>query len=235
MSVATGTFPLEAADPDCLDDITAADLLRDAPWRRMVVVGDSVAAGIREPLDGYRDVGFTDRVGEALARARPGFAYLNLGVRDLRLAEIAETQLTEALAFDPDVAVVIAGGNDALGRSFEPDRVRSGLRDLVVPLAEAGAFVVTVGLFDLARSGLLPAHLADVMADRFDQLDAITREVVSDAGGIHVDTHHHPRAADPAIFASDRIHANARGHAIAFAAIVRALADSLRAPRGRSA
>jgi hypothetical protein len=38
-----------------------------------------------------------------------------------------------------------------------------------------------------------------------------------------VDTHHHPRAADPEIFASDRMHANARGHAIAFAAIVRAL------------
>ncbi|HEU4658185.1 MAG TPA: SGNH/GDSL hydrolase family protein [Capillimicrobium sp.] len=219
----TGAW-LEALDPDCLADADAAELLRDAPWQRMVVVGDSVAAGIREPLDGYRDVGFSDRVGEALARTRPGFAYRNLGVRDLKLAEIRERQLGPALAFAPDVAIVIGGGNDALGRAFDPGAVRAGLEALVHPLADRGAFVVTIGLFDLPRSGLLPERLAGVMTERFDALDAITAEVARSVGGLHVDTHHHPRAADPAIYASDRIHANARGHAIAFAAIVRALA-----------
>jgi lysophospholipase L1-like esterase len=40
---------------------------------------------------------------------------------------------------------------------------------------------------------------------------------------VHVDTHRHPLAADPDIYAADRIHANARGHAVAFAAIVDAI------------
>jgi lysophospholipase L1-like esterase len=192
--------------------------LERAPWKRLVVVGDSVAAGVREPLAGYRDMGFADQVGEAL----PGI-YLNLGIPRLRLDEVRESQLADALAFRPDIAMVIAGGNDALGRDWSPERVRQGLTSIVAPLAAAGAFVVTVGLFDLPRSGLLPPEVAPLMAERFDELDAITAGVVAGVGGLHVDTHHHPRAADPAIYASDGIHGNALGHAIAFAAVVDAL------------
>ena len=82
---------------------------------------------------------------------------------------------------------------------------------------------MTVGLFDLPRSGLLPPEVAPLMAERFDELDAITAGVTAGVGGLHVDTHHHPRAADPAIYASDHIHCNALGHAIAFSAVVDAL------------
>jgi lysophospholipase L1-like esterase len=213
---------LEDDDPDCIDPAEAADLLRDAPWRRLLVLGDSVAAGIREPLAGYRDASFADRVAAILAGDRPGFAYLNLGRRDLVLDEIRRTQLVPGLAFEPDLAIVVAGGNDALRRSFDDDAARAGLTAIVAPLAER-AQVVTIGLFDLPRSGLVPAGIAPGTVERFDRLDAITAEVAAEHGAVHVDTHHHPRAADPAIFSSDLIHANARGHAIAAAAIVRAL------------
>jgi lysophospholipase L1-like esterase len=224
MSV-TQIHSLEAADPDCLDDADAVELLRGTPWRRMVVLGDSVAAGIREPVEGYRDQGFADRVGQAALAAHPEGAYRNLGVRDLRLAAIRDTQLPVALEFGPDLAMVIGGGNDALARSYDAGRVARELREIVVPLSEAGAFVVTIGLFDLARSGLVTAEYAPAMAARFDELDSVTAAVAAEVGALHVDTHHHPRAADPEIFASDRMHANARGHAVAFAAIVRALAQ----------
>jgi lysophospholipase L1-like esterase len=213
----------EAADPDCLADADAVELLRGTPWRRMVVLGDSVAAGVREPVEGYRDQGFADRVGGALLAAHPEGAFRNLGVRDLRLAAIRDTQLPVALGFGPDLAMVIGGGNDALARRYDAERVARELREIVVPLSEAGAFVVTIGLFDLARSGLVPQEYAPAMAARFDELDSITAAVAEEVGALHVDTHHHPRAADPAIFASDRVHANARGHAVAFAAIMRAL------------
>jgi lysophospholipase L1-like esterase len=199
----------------------------------MVVIGDSVAAGVSEPVPGYADAGFADQVAAALAATREDFAYRNLGVRDARLAEVAERQLPEALAFRPDLAVVVAGGNDALARSYDLDRIRAGLVGLVVPLALSGARVVTIGLFDLARSGLLPPGLAPEMVRRFDALDDVTARVASTFGALHVDTHHHPRAADPAIFASDRIHANARGHAIAAEAVMRALSAHLHTRNGR--
>jgi hypothetical protein len=64
------------------------------------------------------------------------------------------------------------------------------------------------------------------MIERFDDLDAVTASVAAELGALHVDSHHHPRASDPGIFASDRMHANARGHAIAFAATVEALASA---------
>jgi lysophospholipase L1-like esterase len=218
----------EATDPDCLDPADAAVLLRGAPWRRMVVLGDSVAIGIREPVDGYRDMSFADRVAEAVGHRKHAFAYQNFGVRDLRLAQIRDTQLGLALALAPDLALIVGGGNDALRRSFDGDRIRSELSEIVEPLASAGALVVTIGLFDLARSGLLPAELAPAMTERFDRLDDITAEVAAELGGVHVDTHHHPRASDPAIYASDLIHGNARGHAIAAAEIIRELAAAIR-------
>ena len=62
--------------------------------------------------------------------------------------------------------------------------------------------------------------MRDELAARFDELDQLTVDAVEAVNGLHIDTHHHPRSADPAIYADDRIHCNARGHAIAFAALV---------------
>ncbi|WP_320672483.1 SGNH/GDSL hydrolase family protein [Patulibacter defluvii] len=216
----TATVLLEDRDPHALPPDRAAALLADAPWRRLAVLGDSVAAGLRGPCPGYRDRSWADRLADALAPDR----YDNLGVRDLRTAEIREQQLDRALALTPDLVVVAAGGNDALSRRFDPVALRRELRALLEPLAASGAQLVTIGLFDLPRSGLLPAPLGDRLAESFDLLDALTRQLADDLGAIHVDGHRHPLAADPGIFADDRMHANARGHAIAAAGVVRALA-----------
>jgi hypothetical protein len=219
---------LEARDPDCISPMQAAELLRDAPWQSLVVVGDSVAAGIRQPLDGYLDECFTDRLGHTLAVTRPGFRYQNLGVRDLKLQQIIDSQLAPAIEFRPDAAVVIAGGNDALGRVFDRAYVKDRLDTLLGALAETGADIITIGLFDLARSGLVSPELRGELAARFDQLDQLTAAAAAAVHGLHIDTHHHPRSADPAIYADDRIHCNARGHAIAFASIVTELTASRR-------
>lgn len=219
----TGHFDLEAADPHCLDPETAAERLRHRPWQRLAVLGDSVTAGVRGPLDGYRDASFSERLIEALASTRPGFEAVNLAIPYLTVDEIREVQLEPALEFAPDAVLVSAGGNDAF-HPFGPDQLRTQLEQLLGPLAESGATVLTVGLFDLARSGLVPPDQAADMAERFDTLDRITTEVTQGLGGIHIDTHHHPLSADASIYARDRIHGNARGHAVAFAAIVDALA-----------
>ncbi|MBL7489878.1 SGNH/GDSL hydrolase family protein [Frankia sp. AgB1.9] len=214
---------LERADPDCLAPAAEAWLLRGAPWRRLAVLGDSVAAGVREPRPGYRDQCFADRVAAALER--PGFRYRNLGAAWASLRDVRDGQLPAALSFRPDLALVVAGGNDALQPDYTPDRAWQGLLEIAGPLADHGVLVVTIGMFDLARSGAASPRFAATMTDRFDELDRITAAVAAQVGGLHVDTHHHPRASDPEIFASDRIHANAAGHAIASAAIVRRLAS----------
>jgi lysophospholipase L1-like esterase len=217
-------YVVEATDPYCLTPVEIDRLLAGAPWRRLVVLGDSVAAGTSESVPGYRELSTSERIAEALRIQQPSLTYRNLGERELLTAEIRERQLDAALELDPDLAIVAAGGNDALRRSFDPVRFIADLRALLTPLAAHGAQLVTIGLFDLARSGLVPAAHAEAAAARFDELDEITASVAAELGALHVDNHHHPAAADPSIFASDRIHANARGHAIAASNLVRALA-----------
>lgn len=223
-----GAPSTEAQDPDCRSDAEAVELLRGAPWRRLVVVGDSVAAGTREPTPGYRDASGTDRLAEWLARSRRDFRHRNLAQPGLRLAEVRAAQLPAAIDLEPDLVVVAAGGNDALARDFDPEAVEAELRALLEPLAAGGALVVTLGLFDLARSGLVPPDLAEPLAARFDRLDDLTRAACAAVGGVHIENHAHPRATDPGIFAGDRIHANARGHAISAATLAAGLHAYLR-------
>ena len=215
----------EAADPYCVDFDRAAERLRPLPWQRLAVLGDSVTAGVRDPRPGYWDASFADRLRLALAVTRPRFESVNLAVPHLTVRDIREQQLQPALGFAPDVVLLTAGGNDAF-TPYDPAALRAELSSLLAPLAELGARVVTVGLFDLARPGIVPPGPAEAMADRFDELDRITASVTAELGGLHVDTHRHPLAADPDIYAADRIHANVRGHAVAFAAIVEAIASA---------
>ncbi|TDD37023.1 hypothetical protein E1286_37720 [Nonomuraea terrae] len=123
--------------------------------------------------------------------------------------------------------IVSAGGNDALRRSFDDERFGADLTSIVGPLVAQGVQLVPIGLFDLARSGLVPDPYAGPVAERFDRLDALTGRVAAEHGGVHVGNHAHPLVADPGIFAGDRIPCNARGHATAAANLARTLSSLL--------
>ena len=117
-------------------------------FKRLAVVGDSIAAGTREPHPGYRDLSWIDRVAEAL----PDPEILNLARRGLLASEVREHQLAPALAFGPDLANDAAGGNDALHRSFDEEEVAVELDHIVAPLRAAGAEVVMIELLDIVAS-----------------------------------------------------------------------------------
>ncbi|MEU4826199.1 SGNH/GDSL hydrolase family protein [Actinomadura sp. NPDC023710] len=223
----TETIPSEWTDPSVLAAAEAAALLAGAPWTRMVTIGDSIAEGVREPVPGYRDLSWTDRVEEALGAA-PGFTALNLGRRDLVAAQVAAEQLGPALEFRPDLAFVVAGGNDMLRPDFDADGVRRELAAMVAAFRAAGADVVTIGLLDITAAGLGPSRYREVISARTRQLAALTADVAGEHGACHVDNPRgHPLAADPGIYCADGLHLNARGHAFAAANTIRALADHL--------
>ena len=201
-------------DPEVLSDHDLAALLSGAPWRRLAVLGDSIAEGVREPLDGYRDLSWIDRIAAPLREVAPGLAVLNLGRRDLLAAEVRASQLAPALAFRPDLAIVAAGGNDSLRRSFDPGAVERELVVIVGPLRRAGADVLMLELMDIVASGLVPAGQAAVVDGRMRRLAELTRRVAGRHGAILVEMRGHPASADPGVYARDRLHLNARGHAI---------------------
>jgi lysophospholipase L1-like esterase len=218
----------EATDPYCLDPGTERSLLAGAPWRRLVVMGDSVALGVGDPVDGYRDLSWADRLALALAPRpdrRRSPAYVNLGVRGSRAAEIRATQLEPALAFRPDLVAVTAGGNDMLSRRFDAEAVREEIEAVVSPLRATGADVITFGLFDISRAPFVPDEMREGLRDRNHRLGEITREVADRHGALHVSFLSHPASSDAATYSADLLHVNRRGHAIVATEVIRSLSS----------
>ncbi|HVA91115.1 MAG TPA: MFS transporter [Chloroflexota bacterium] len=61
--------------------------------RHLVVVGDSLAAGVGDPVAGLSLVGWADRLALALWSQSPAMGYSNLGVKGLTTSQIATRQL----------------------------------------------------------------------------------------------------------------------------------------------
>jgi lysophospholipase L1-like esterase len=214
-------------EPEVLPFVSQVALLRGAPWRRVAVLGDSIAEGVREPREGYLDLSWIDRIAEPLRAVAPGLSLMNLGLRDLLAAEVRERQLPAALGFRPDLAIVAAGGNDALRRSFSPADVARELGRIVGPLRGAGADVLMIELMDIVASGLVPPEYASSLDERMLALAEVTRTVAGRHGAMLVEMRDHPASADPDVYSSDRLHLNALGHAIVGTEAVRVLSDAL--------
>jgi lysophospholipase L1-like esterase len=209
----------ELDDPYCLDPAAARTLLDGAPWRRLLVLGDSIAAHPGDPVPGYPERTWAEQLTAAL---RPA-AYRNLGVIGARAAEIRAEQLPRALTFAPDLAVVAAGANDALRRTFAPDAVAAELEALIDPLHRGGALIVTFGCFDVGRTAPVSPQQRAAFIERLRVLTALTAEICHRHDGLHLDFAEHP-AQETGVLGSDLLHINARGHAVVAADLVTALA-----------
>ncbi|MFI6255576.1 SGNH/GDSL hydrolase family protein [Micromonospora zamorensis] len=217
----------EATDPYCLREGESAALLRGHGWQRFVVLGDSVAEGSCEPTPGYSDQQWADRIATELDAARPGLAYLNLGRSGLRAHEVRGTQLAPALAFGPDLALVVCGGNDAFRSRYDADIVDAELTAMIVALQQADADVITVGMFDVSYSPAVPDALRPGLRERMRLLSARTAKLAERLGTVHVHLTDHPLTADPTLYSIDGRHGSGRSDAIATAETLRRLHSHL--------
>ncbi|MEU8169793.1 SGNH/GDSL hydrolase family protein [Micromonospora sp. NPDC049004] len=213
----------ESTDPYCLRPGEATELLRGHPWRRFVAIGDSVVEGMCEPTPGYPDVQWVDRVAAELSAVRPELAYRNLGRRGLRAHQVRAAQLAPALAFEPDLALVVCGGNDAFHPAYDADAVDAELTAMISALRDAGADVITVGMFDVSHSPAVPEHVRAGLGERMRRLSARTARLADRLGTVHVHLTDHPLTADPTLYSTDGRHGSARSDAIATAETLRAL------------
>lgn len=216
----------EMDDPYLLGDGEGTQALSKAPWRRFLAVGDSGAEGVTEPVPGYATRPWFDRVADKLRLVQPGLTAVNLGKRNLLAAEVRACQLTPALEFGPDLAAVLSGGNDILRREFDVAATRAEVVPVIAALREAGATVITMGLFDITRSPYVAEKYRKVMSERIAELSGMVRDAGREYGALHVDLPAHPAGHDD-IYASDGLHLNARGQAIVATEVVRRLARHL--------
>jgi lysophospholipase L1-like esterase len=226
MSQSVHTPQAELHDPDVLAPSEADALLAGAPWERFVVVGDSIAEGLGEPVDGYADTTWAQRLTAVLRRVQPDLEYTNLGRRYLQVGEIRDSQIGPALALRPDLVALVAGGNDLLVPQFELAPVAVTFEEIVAPLAATGATVVTYTMMNLPSA--FPSAAMDELERRLGLLNGAVREISERYGALLVDLESLAVCSDPGIYSSDLRHGNMRGQAIAASATIRRLGEHLR-------
>jgi lysophospholipase L1-like esterase len=208
-------------DPHTRDLAEAKRLLEKAPWKRFAVLGDSHAAGVREQRDGYPDRSWYDWVSASLSEVQSDFTSRNFGKNGVLTREVRAKQLTPALEFAPDLAVVLCGGNDILRGSL--DGVEAEFDRILEPLRANGCTVITMGLFDVTKSSRVPAEYRGAINAQLAPLYALIESVAARHNTVHVNFGAHPASAEENVYASDNMHLTTRGHAVVAATVVRTL------------
>lgn len=177
--------------------------------RRYVAIGDSFTEGVGDTSkilpNGVR--GWADRVAEKLAKAQPGWEYANLAVRSKRLRHIIDEQLEPALAMEPTLVTLYAGGNDILDFGTDMDALLNDYEFLVARLSETGATLVLFTGFDVKVSAVL-----EPFKKRNTHYNQRVRDIAAKYGAVLVDYWCFDAYKDSRMWAPDRLHMSKAGH-----------------------
>ncbi len=179
------------------------------PWMRYVAIGDSFTEGIGDPEPkspgGHR--GWADRVAEELAERTDDFAYANLAIRGRLLQQISDEQVDAALALNPDLISVSAGGNDIIRPGTDPDDVAERFEAMIVRLRRDDATVVMFNGPDIGMTPVL-RRVRGKVAIYNENLRAIAQRhdcIVADMWALR-------DLSDAQMWAPDRLHFSPLGH-----------------------
>jgi lysophospholipase L1-like esterase len=178
--------------------------------RRLVVLGDSTAVGLGDPLPGGGWRGVGPLVADALGVDADG--YLNPSFPGARMACVRMDQLPAALAHRADVALIVAGMNDTLRSDFNAVAMADDLAAVITELTAVGTMVIPVRFHDHGRVFRLPGSLRRALSARIGELNDVIDGVVKRLGTTCVDLDALPGAYDLATWSVDRLHPSERGH-----------------------
>lgn len=177
--------------------------------RVFVALGDSFTEGVGDRDErlpnGVR--GWADRVAEKLAKAEPGWEYANLAIRSKRLRHVISEQSEAALAMNPALITLYAGGNDILDIGTDMAALMDEYENLVAQLAGSGATVVLFTGFDVKVSAVL-----ELLKKRNTVYNQRVREIAAKHGAILVDYWCLDAFHDRRMWDTDRLHMSKAGH-----------------------
>ncbi|GAA6525255.1 SGNH/GDSL hydrolase family protein [Intrasporangium sp. DVR] len=192
---------------------------------RFVALGDSLTEGVGDPHplspNGLR--GWADRFAKHLSTLDPTTEYANLALRSKRAHEVLTEQVGAALALQPDLVSLWAGGNDVLRPLLDPHSVLTPVDVAVEKLSSAGAQVVVITGFELTGSPALGLLRRRVLA-----LNDGLREIAHGHAAALVDVSDPRPWSDRRLWAPDRVHPSPLGHA----RLAQAVATACRMPLG---
>ena len=181
------------------------------PWRRYIALGDSFTEGLNDP-DPARPGefrGWADRLAELLAGAFPGVdvEYGNLAIRGRLVHQVLDEQVPVALAAEPDLVSLIAGGNDLMRPGADPDALAAALEGAVTRFRSAGADVLLATGVDPRLTPIIRRTRGKVAV-----LNAHIWSIAARHGAAVLDEWGMPWLLDARLWDTDRIHLTAEGH-----------------------
>lgn len=194
---------------------------------RLALLGDSIAYGTGAARTADT---LAPRLVAALRRAGLPAQSRVLAVPGARSTGLA-AQVARAVAWRPDVAVVVIGANDLTHR-VPVETSAAALREAVRMLRAAGAEVVVAPAPDLSVVPHVPAALRDAVHAAALHLRARQGEVTCAEGGRVADPAAESAAAfaaDASLFAADRFHPSSAGYAVIADGLVPAVLAAARA------
>lgn len=182
------------------------------PWSHYVAMGDSFTVGLGDGVEGIEPLGVADRLAAALRLSHAGLQYTNLAQPGLVSSEIRDRQLEPALALKPDLVSIVAGGNDILGRTWDPKGFEANLGQMFEAFVCLDAALVTATLPKFPLLASLPGPIGLRLHRHITTANAIIQRLASKCGAICLDMVPLSTPFEPALWSSDGIHPNARGY-----------------------
>ncbi|MEV6449400.1 SGNH/GDSL hydrolase family protein [Amycolatopsis sp. NPDC051716] len=188
--------------------------------KRLVTLGDSFTEGVGDDdpaaPNGVR--GWADRVAEQLAARESEFRYANLAIRGKLLPQILGEQLEPALAMDPDLVTLYAGGNDLMRPKVDIDGLMTEYEAAVARIRATGARLVLFTGVDGVEDALFRK-----MRGRVAIYNEFVRAIAARHDALLVDMWAMRQLRDRRLWAPDRLHLNAYGHTEVAIAVLAAL------------
>jgi lysophospholipase L1-like esterase len=182
-----------------------------SPWKRYIALGDSFTEGLSDP-DPERPGefrGWADRLAGHLAAAAgdDDVEYANLAVRGRLLPQVVAEQVPVALAAEPDLVSLVAGGNDLMRPGADPDQLAATLEAAVVRIRATGADVLLATGVDTKQTPILRRIRGKIAVFNSDvwSIAARTGSAVLDQWGAGW-------VQDWRMWDTDRIHLTDEGH-----------------------
>nr|WP_231712785.1 SGNH/GDSL hydrolase family protein [Arthrobacter sp. zg-Y820] len=172
-------------------------------------MGDSFTEGVGDWDDsrpnGVR--GWADRVAEQLILAEGSWGYANLAIRGKKLHQVLAEQVDAAIALEPTLITIYAGGNDILRPKVDIDALVDAYDAGIAKLCASGAAVLVFTGFD---SGQAPVFSAT--RGRTALYNELVRESADRHGAELVDYWRMKELQDERYWDIDRLHMSPAGH-----------------------
>jgi len=181
----------------------------DGPPLRLLVVGESTAAGVG--VAEHRQ-GLGAHLARALAaRHQNTVTWQVIGVNGIRALGL-NRHLGDRPPAEADLAVISLGVNDTTGVT-RPSRYRQHLTDLIGTLRRhrPDLPVYLLAVPPMQHFTALPRPLRDLLGQRAAQLDRTQQTLAAQLHGVHHLAY--PAIADPACLAEDGYHPSEKGYA----------------------